>query len=265
MAKDHISPHPEPLRRGRYTLRYAQGPQDLRAAQRLRHRCFVEAAGRAPLTGGLEQDRFDALCTHILIEEAESGSLICCFRVLLLASGADVPRSYSAQYYDLCALADRAAPMAELGRFCVAPEVRDADVLRLAWGALAGFVDAHGVTLLFGCSSFAGTDAQAYAAAFDVLAQHHLAPSALMPRARASSEVEVYRFARERKRVQHPARSGLAQLPPLLKSYLAMGGWVSDHAVIDREMNTLHVFTGLDIATIPAARARALRAVTRQR
>ena len=42
---------------------------------------------------------------------------------------------------------------------------------------------------------------------------------------------------------------------------LAMGGWVSDHAVIDRQMNTLHVFTGLEISAIPAARKRLLRAV----
>ena len=40
-----------------------------------------------------------------------------------------------------------------------------------------------------------------------------------------------------------------------------MGGWVSDHAVVDAEMNTLHVFTGVEIGAIPAARARALRLV----
>ena len=40
-----------------------------------------------------------------------------------------------------------------------------------------------------------------------------------------------------------------------------MGGWVSDHAVIDARLNTLHVFTGLEIAAIPPARARALRAI----
>jgi len=38
-----------------------------------------------------------------------------------------------------------------------------------------------------------------------------------------------------------------------------MGGWVSDHAVVDHEMHTLHVFTGLEIAAIPIVRAKALR------
>jgi putative hemolysin len=50
-------------------------------------------------------------------------------------------------------------------------------------------------------------------------------------------------------------------MPPLLRSYLAMGGWVSDHAVLDKALNTLHVFTGLEVSTIPPARARRLRAL----
>ena len=32
-------------------------------------------------------------------------------------------------------------------------------------------------------------------------------------------------------------------LPSLLKFYLRLGGKVSDHAVIDRDLNTIHVFT----------------------
>jgi len=38
-----------------------------------------------------------------------------------------------------------------------------------------------------------------------------------------------------------------------------MGGWVSDHAVVDRQLKTLHVFTGLSIDAIPEARKRLLR------
>jgi hypothetical protein len=47
-----------------------------------------------------------------------------------------------------------------------------------------------------------------------------------------------------------------------LKTYLMMGGWVSDHAVVDAQMNTLHVFTGVEIGSIPPARQRLLRALT---
>jgi hypothetical protein len=40
-----------------------------------------------------------------------------------------------------------------------------------------------------------------------------------------------------------------------------LGGWVSDHAVIDPDLDTLHVFTAVEVARIPPARARALRAL----
>lgn len=38
-----------------------------------------------------------------------------------------------------------------------------------------------------------------------------------------------------------------------------MGGWVSDHAVVDRDLDTLHVFTGLEVARVSANRARLIR------
>jgi hypothetical protein len=36
---------------------------------------------------------------------------------------------------------------------------------------------------------------------------------------------------------------------------------VSDHAVCDDDLDTLHVFTAVEIAKIPPARARALRLI----
>lgn len=260
-ASDQRHPQQTALRRGRYEARFARDTADLQAAARLRHFCFVQQAGRAALPDGLEQDRFDRHCDHIVIEDLARAAVIGCFRVMLLPDGAALGQSYSAQFYDLAGLAAFEGPMAELGRFCTAPDVPDADVLRLAWGALARFVDARGVALLFGCSSFSGTDPAAYGQAFEVLAARHLAPEVWAPKVRAD---HVHRFAEQAAgggAPQGAAKAAAAQMPPLLKSYLAMGGWVSDHAVIDQAMNTLHVFTGLEIAAIPPARARALRLI----
>ncbi len=144
--------------------------------------------------------------------------------------------------------------MLELGRFCIYPDVQDADILRIAWGALARIVDDTGTAMLFGCSSFMGTNADAYPDALALLRARHLAPAQWRPRVRAPRTVPLIPGIIDGLRA-------LRQMPPLLRTYLAMGGWVSDHAVIDPTMDTLHVFTGLDIAAIPPARARALRAV----
>ena len=245
------------LRRGKYAARFAGGAADIRAAQALRHLCFVERAGGAARPDRLDRDRFDDLCRHVLIEEVQGGRLVCVFRLMPLC-GAEIAQSYSAQYYELSALRAYEGKMVELGRFCIHPDVQDADILRVAWGAMARFVAEQGVELLFGCSSFAGTEADTYVDAFAMLRERHLAPKRWLPRVKAPN---VFRFAqRLRRRVADP-RLAMLRMPPLLRTYLVMGGWVSDHAVVDTDLNTLHVFTGLEIRAIPPARARALRAV----
>ncbi|WP_422050255.1 GNAT family N-acetyltransferase [Shimia sp.] len=240
------------LQQGRYQVRIAEGEKDLQAAQRLRHLAFHGTAD------ALDCDDFDPICAHYLIEERASGRLVCVFRMLPLTDGADIGRSYAAQYYELSALQEYQGRMVEMGRFCMHPEVHDPDVLRLAWAAMTGYVDENNVELLFGCASFSGTDANNYLDSFAMLRDRHLAPKRWLPKVKAPS---VFRFAA---RLRHRPNLKLAQrhMPPMLRSYLMMGGWVSDHAVVDEKMNTLHVFTGVEIKAIPPARKRLLRALT---
>jgi putative hemolysin len=175
-----------------------------------------------------------------------------------LNSGCEIGQSYSAQFYDLAALAAYPHPMVEMGRFCIHPDHHDPDILRIAWAAMTQVVDAAGVRMLFGCASFHGTDAGRYLDAFAMLREAHLAPRRWWPRVKAPN---VFRFARRLAGRVPDRRRALLTMPPLLRSYLVMGGWVSDHAVIDGDLGTLHVFTGLEIAAIPPGRARLLRAV----
>lgn len=264
----------QPFRKGRYEVRLAVTAADLRAAQHLRWLAFRHRlAGPAPAQGadtgpttdptndpttGRDEDAFDPRCRHVLVEDLVTGGLVCCFRLLPLQRGADIGQSYSAQYYELSGLAAFAGPIVEIGRFCLHPEVHDPDILRVAWGAMTRYVDASGAELLFGCTSFAGTEAGAYLDAFAMLKERHLAPRRWLPQVRAP---EVFRFARVLRQRKPDARRAMLAMPPLLRSYLAMGGWVSDHAVVDRDLGTLHVFTGLEIRAIPPGRARLLRAV----
>lgn len=238
----------------RYVARTTRTRADIEAAQRLRTLCF----GTASRGTGPDTDPFDDICTHTLVEDRRSGALVCCFRFLPLACGGEIGRSYAAQHYDLSALARFEGPMVEIGRFCLDPEVHDPDVLRAAWAEMTRFVDANGVEMLFGCSSFRGTDADAYLDAFAMLKDRHLGPRRWLPRIKAPS---VFRFAHHLRLRTPDVRQAMLRMPPLLRTYLAMGGWVSDHAVVDPQMNTLHVFTGLEIRMIPAARQRLLRAL----
>lgn len=239
------------LVRGRYNARLAKTGDDITAAQRLRSLAFRGVSGE------LDSDRFDAICDHVLVEDRLTDELVCCFRLLPLRDGGEIGRSYSAQHYDLSALLAFKGPVAEMGRFCVHPDFSDPDIVRIAWAMMTRIVDDNGVELLFGCVSFQGVEAHPYTDAFALLCDRHLAPKRWLPEVKSPS---VVRFSHARARRRLDARRGLMAMPALLRSYMVMGGWVSDHAVIDRDLNTLHVFTGLEVRAIPPGRARILRA-----
>jgi L-ornithine Nalpha-acyltransferase len=232
---------------GRYRALISRLTGDIAAAQTLRTRAFG--------TIGSDHDQFDDTCDHLLVLDDQSGDLVCCARLLMLQGGNEVAQSYSAQFYDLSALAGFQGRMAELGRFCVDPARNDPDILRVAWAVLTAYVDENNIKMLFGCSSFAGIEAETYLDTFAMLRARHLAPRRWRVRVKAP---DVFRYGTGCDRVPD-VRRAMRAMPPLLRSYLMMGGWVSDHAVVDRKMNTLHVFTGLEVGAIPAPRKRLLR------
>ncbi|MEO1612001.1 MAG: GNAT family N-acyltransferase, partial [Pseudomonadota bacterium] len=82
--------------RGRYKARLAETPEDVEAAQRLRHAAFIAGRTGAAADGlraeGLDADHLDAVCDHMLVQDARTGDLVCCFRMLPLGSGAEIDR-----------------------------------------------------------------------------------------------------------------------------------------------------------------------------
>lgn len=236
------------LEKGRLRARLADGPDDIARAQALRHLCFRKGAG-------LDADAFDPRCRHVMIEEREAGRLLSCFRLMEIPTRAALVASYAAQFYDLGTLSSLPLPAIEIGRFCIAPGQADPDILRLAWVAMTRIVDDEGVAAMFGCTSFPGTDLGRHGPALAAL-RPHVAAQGQGPQRSAPETLALCDLP-----LPPDPRTALAGLPAILRTYLGMGGWVSDHAVIDRDLDTLHVFTAVEVARVPAARARALRAL----
>ncbi len=233
---------------GRYRAIWRRGDEDLAAlapALALRAQAFRNG------TQASDGDPFDERAWHLLIEERESGTVVACARVTEFATGRQIVSGYSAQHYELAGLSLIDAPLMEVGRVCLRPDVRDSDPLRMTWMGVAQRAAARGVVMLFGCSSFRGVDPEVYGEAFTLLARDHLAPTRWRPLIKAA---QVFPFARAFRRRRPDAIAGLRLMPPLLRSYIAMGGRVSDHAVVDGDLDTLHVFTGLEVEAMPAAR-----------
>ncbi len=236
-----------------YRVFIARAEADVLRAQEFRGRVF-----RGYTDGAADYDAFDKNYQHVLIETQDTNRLVGCFRVLLVPDGAGVDTSYSALFYGLDKFAALSGAKMEIGRFCIDPTVSDPNLLRVAWAAITQMVDAHNVEYLFGCSSFPGTQADGYRDAFALLKTRHLAPEVWRPVVKAA---HTYAFATTLADVRPSISDANKSLPALLRTYLSLGGLVSDHAVIDADLNTLHVFTSVAIATIPDKRKQTLRAL----
>jgi putative hemolysin len=159
------------------------------------------------------------------------------YRLIQREAAARLGRFYSADEYDITPIVNFPGRILELGRSCVDAAYRSRVAMQLLWRGIAAYVFHYQVDLMFGCASLPGTDPDALAAELTYLYENHLAPPAVRPRALPHRFIEMQRMPShllDPKRVQ-------AQLPPLIKGYLRLGGFVGDGAVIDRQFNTTDV------------------------
>jgi L-ornithine Nalpha-acyltransferase len=239
-----------------YVLRLADGPCDLRGAQRLRYRVFVEElGGTGPLVdhaARLERDEFDPLFDHLLLIDPgqDPGTLDHVIGAYRLLPGDRVGqgRFYSEGEYDLAPLRTSGRRLLELGRSCVHPEHRGGTAMFHLWNGLADYVLERGIEVLFGVASFHGTDPAPLAQSLAYLHHHHLAPPALRVLARAGARLGMDLVARD----DLDRRAAMAGTPALIKAYLRLGGFVGDGAWIDRAFNTTDVCLVMDTARMSA-------------
>jgi putative hemolysin len=125
----------------------------------------------------------------------------------------------------------------ELGRSCVDPAYRARAVMPLLWSGIATYVFHYDIELMFGCASLPGIDPDQLAVPLSYLYHHRLAPPELRARALPERYVDMRRLPPE----SIDAERTLGTLPPLIKGYLRLGGFVGDGAVIDHQFNTTDV------------------------
>jgi L-ornithine Nalpha-acyltransferase len=237
-------PFPE-LRAGNLGVRVAVTPAELDAVQALRYRVFYRELGaradEQTERTGRDRDRFDQVADHLLVVDHAIGpgaeGVVGTYRLIKREAAAQLGRFYSASEYNIAPILGFPGRIMELGRSCVDAAYRNRAAMQLLWRGIAAYVFHYQIDLMFGCASLPGTDPDALAMELTYLYQNHLAPPALRPRALPHRFVEMRRLPPE----SIDPKRAVGQLPPLIKGYLRLGGFVGDGAVIDRQFNTTDV------------------------
>ena len=271
---------------GCYRLRLAETAEDREAACRLRFRVFNIELGEgleSSYETGLDQDRFDAICEHLLVEDKTSGRVVGTYR---MQSGTTAARNlgyYSEQEFNLGTYEPLRPGILELGRASIDREHRTPEVLMLLWRGIAQYATDMGLRTLLGCSSLNSNDPaegwQMYRQLenFRVPAEFETKPTAAyacppgsydLAQQSADAQPSPCQMDRSADRSgpenSAPASVQIAvKVPKLLKTYLAIGARIAAPPAWDREFRTIDFLTLLDLNLLSsAARHRFLAPLT---
>jgi len=226
------------LPRTGYRLTLARTPAQLRAAQALRFMVFnleLHEGLAQSFETGLDADRFDACCDHLLVEDAASGAVVGTYRLQTGARAAQACGYYSAREFEFAPFEPLRTRLIELGRACIHAEHRNFAVLNLLWNGIADYAREHGARWLIGCSSLTSQDAAVGAAAWQRLALH-LAEPALRTQPQPAFVCPL-----------DPVTPQPPKIPKLLAAYLALGAEICGPPAIDREFKTIDFLTVVDL------------------
>jgi putative hemolysin len=234
-----------PIVAGNMEVRLAENEAEIEASQALRYRVFVGEIGAKPSAENAvlkrDIDQYDAVCDHLLVLERQPDgkqNIVGSYRLLRRTPMQRIGSFYSASEFDISPMVNFNGEVLELGRSCVDPAYRSRAAMQLLWRGITAYVEAHRIDIMFGCGSLYGADAAHHASTLAYLYHYHLAPEAL--RINALPQLFVEMNAMPKEHIQQPARI-FAGLPPLIKGYLRLGGFVGNGAVLDHDYNTTDV------------------------
>ena len=225
----------------RYSLLVARDSEEVRAAQRLRHRVFADEMGATLHSAepGVDSDEFDEFCDHLVVRDDRTEEIVGCYRMLPPERATEAGRLYSETEFDLSALGGLRPALVETGRSCVHPDHRTGAVIGLVWAGIGRYMLLSGHTWLAGCASVPLADGGALAAGvWDTVSAKHYAPEEYRVHPLQPWDVD------SAPRPQRP------MLPPLLKGYLRLGAWVCGRPAHDPDFGVADLFVLLSLERV---------------
>ena len=226
-----------------YTTRLAREAGDIRAAQVLRFEVFnleLNEGLASSHTTGRDEDPFDSVCDHLVVEHRSSGRIVGTYRLQTGLNAAAHLGYYCEQEFEFKAFEAARAEIIELGRACVHREHRNLIVLGLLWKGIADYARERHGRYLMGCSSLTSQDAATGATAYADLCRKHLADPRWRTRPHPAFDCSLSRL------VSEPVK-----IPKLLRAYLTLGAKICGPPALDRNFKTIDFLTLLDLERLP--------------
>ncbi|MDD5058445.1 MAG: GNAT family N-acetyltransferase [Sideroxydans sp.] len=239
---DLIQQQSHPTQR-RLSFNLARNVAEVAEAQRIRFKVFGEEMGaKLPSAElGLDIDRFDKFCDHLLVRDHGNDKVVGTYRILPPEQARNAGGYYSETEFDISRLLHLRERMVEVGRSCVHPDYRDGATITQLWSGLADYVGKHNHEYLIGCASISMGDGGHYAASvYNKIRKLHAAPA------------EYTVFPHCRLPLEALNQNLDVIIPPLIKGYLRLGAYIAGEPAWDPDFNCADVFILMPVARMNA-------------
>ncbi|MCW9031039.1 MAG: GNAT family N-acetyltransferase [Gammaproteobacteria bacterium] len=225
----------------RFSVRLAENSEEIEQCLRLRYRIFAQEMGARLSSNdkGLDKDRFDEFCKHLMVFDKDSGKIIATTRLLTSKDAKKSGYFYSETEFDLELILNQPGQFMEVGRTCIDAKSRKGAVLAMLWQGIAEIVIKHKIDFLIGCASISLRDGDDYInSIMHVLRKKHF----------SSNDHRVRPLVPLRMKKQTADES--VSVPTLLKGYLRQGAMICGEPHWDAEFNVADVFVLLSCENI---------------
>jgi putative hemolysin len=228
-----------------FSVGVAQNLEDLLDCQRLRYLVFNCELGEGLESStkiGLDRDRYDFICDHLLVRDTATGKLVGTYRMQSGFRAKGNLGYYSEQFFDFTPFESIRAEVLELGRACVHTEYRNTAVLHMLWKGIAKYATSCGARYLLGCSSLSSQDENEGITLYESLKEKYL----IEPTLRTEPKPE---FRCSKSDTAAPAIA--PKMPRLFRAYLDVSARLCGPPAIDRAFKTIDFLTLIDLHHIP--------------
>jgi putative hemolysin len=226
-----------------YAIRLTREAAAVRAAQALRYQVFnveLNEGLQASHTTGLDEDPFDPVCDHLLVEHLPSREVVGTYRLQTGPNAAAKRGYYCEQEFDFSVFEAARGKIIEVGRACVQQQHRNLVVLGMLWKGIADYATANGGGFVLGCSSLTSQDPAVGASAYADMCRKHLAPVEWRTKPLPNFDCPLTHLASES-----------VKIPKLLRAYLTLGAKICGPPAIDRQFKTIDFLTLVDLEKMP--------------
>jgi putative hemolysin len=221
----------------------AETLEDLIDCQRLRYLVFNCELGEGLDSSariGLDRDRYDFICDHLMVRDSSSGKLVGTYRMQSGFRAKGNLGYYSEQFFDLTPFERIREEVLELGRACVHTEYRNTAVLHMLWKGIVRYALSCKARYLLGCSSVTSQDESAGMALYEELRGKYLIEPALRTNPKPDLRCRL-----------GDNMSPPPAAPRLFRAYLDASARLCGPPAIDREFKTIDFLTLIDLQRVP--------------